>query len=101
MNKLVYFHHSQPDLGMELRKHIVQRITVAGVVTGERMNFGISRCSSSEQFSRAKGRKIAEGRARKKPCHTINLLVDIPNGKQFIKVATDLLKYDNANTLIK
>ena len=93
--KQVFYHHSKPDINQPLRKHVIQRVTIAGVVVGEKMNFGISRCSSSEQFSREKGRKIAGGRARKKPCWTINLTVDEPNGKQFIKTATKLIEESN------
>lgn len=43
------------------------KVTVALVIEGQTANFGLSRCARNDQFSKKKGRLIAEGRAKKNP----------------------------------
>ncbi len=52
------------------------RISFAGIVHDNQMSIGISVCGKKEHFVRAKGRTIAEGRAKSKtPFKVIN---DVP-----------------------
>lgn len=46
------------------------RVTVAGIIKDDQISFGVSRCSTKDQFFKKKGRHIAEGRATKTPFAT-------------------------------
>lgn len=83
MEKSIYYHHSVAVQGQP-------RVTVAGLVIGKLMLFGVSKCSKKDQFEKAHGRKIAVGRAKKKPIVTLELTDNEPVGKQFIKEALKL-----------
>lgn len=59
MNKTLFFHTAYPGKG---KKGV--RITVAGIKQDDgTMKFGVSRCTADDNFSRKKGREIAETRA--------------------------------------
>lgn len=56
------FYHSKPG---------GPRVTVAAIVDGNSVRFGVSRCSKRDQFFKKKGRYISLGRATKSPYLTL------------------------------
>lgn len=54
-------------------KDITRKASFAGVVEGQSLHIGQSVCSESDIYDKKKGRKIAEGRATKKPVVTVDL----------------------------
>ncbi len=60
MNRTLYFHTAYPGKG---KKGV--RITVAGILQEDgTMKFGVARCTAEDNFCRAKGRELAEPRAK-------------------------------------
>jgi len=56
----IYLNHSKFD-------QKGRRVTIAVQVKADELRFGLSTCSTKDQFSKKKGRQIAIGRAQKKP----------------------------------
>lgn len=54
-------------------KSITRKASFAGVVKDNSLHIGQSVCSESDIYDKKKGRKIAEGRALKKPIVSIDL----------------------------
>lgn len=61
------YYHTKPVPGL-------RRVTVCGIIKNDKMSFGVARCSKKDTFKKAKGRLIAEARAKNKP----NLGIIIP-----------------------
>jgi hypothetical protein len=80
----VYFRHS-------VYAKNEARVTVAGVIVDGALKLGVSRCSPRDQFSRKKGRTVAEARARVRPSRVVALPTDQPVGKFFFEQAEDLI----------
>lgn len=68
------------------------RYTIAGVIDGNEMKFGISKCSPKDQFNRKLGRVISLGRATKHPIHTMKIPMTGNLGKVFVEQSVQLLK---------
>lgn len=85
MERSVYFRHS-------VYAKNEARVTVAGVIVDGSLRLGVSRCSPRDQFSRKKGRVVAEARARVRPSRVLALPGDgKPLGKFFFEQAEDLI----------
>lgn len=83
------FYHSKPEYLYEILNN--PRVTICGIYDEEKeiMSFGISVCSTKDQFIKRIGREIAQNRAENKPYMKItSSKKDI--GSTFIKFAIAL-----------
>lgn len=66
-----------------------KRSTIAGLISEDRkhISFGVSTCSHKDQFTKEKGRVIAQGRAFKCPVTTLPIKDDSKIANQFIEQA--------------
>lgn len=77
------------------------RYTVAGVVYDGHMLFGVARCSNKDLFTKERGRKVAEGRALRKPCFHKVLPADGNLGTFFVENALEHLSKENFKCVVK
>ena len=64
-----------------------KRFTIAAVVDGNNMSFGVSACSHRDNFKKKTGRAISLGRASKKPYFNLEIEKDAKLGLAFRQVA--------------
>ena len=100
MKNVFYFHknnHINHSSGVnklskrQLRK--MRSYTIAAVVDGYEMRFGLSECSVNDAFNKKKGRTIAEGRARSNSLNSriIEIQPNAEIGKLFTSNAVEIL----------
>lgn len=88
--------------GTPIHKQPVPRVTVAGVVVGDTLRLGISRCSVKDNFSKAKGRYVSEQRARERPSKIVQIPEKETNtlGRFFFEQAQELIKLSQGDVII-
>ena len=99
MKNVFYFHknnHINHGGMNKLSKRQLRKLrsyTVAAVVDGDEMRFGLSECSVNDAFSKKKGRTIAEGRARSNSLNSriIEIQPNAEIGKVFTSNAVEIL----------
>jgi hypothetical protein len=70
-----------------------RRITVCGIKNPENPNqllIGTTVCSPKDNFTRRRGRVIAQGRALSNPVHVLEITNEEPLGRFFFKTAQSL-----------
>lgn len=71
-----------------------RRLCISGVFSENSIKIGVAMCSKKDRFVKAKGRAIAEGRAKGKPIHTIIIndnIKGITPSAQFFMYAKNLV----------
>lgn len=73
-------------------RHIDKRVTISALVEGNSMKLGASICAANDNFTKQLGRKIAQGRAVKRPFRQISLKEneDINIGKFFCEMCKEM-----------
>lgn len=90
MPKTLFFYGSKEVLYKG--QPVNRRMTVAGVLSedGKKAYLATAMCSEKDQFTKAKGKTIAIGRALKHPVMTVEITEDRP-GRQFVEAAKHLV----------
>lgn len=70
-----------------------QRATIAGILVGNQIKFGLSKCSSKDQFVKKHGRNVAKGRALSSTgcLKTVEIPKEGNLGEWFVNQAIDIL----------